>query len=202
MLTSSLDAIDNQCINELDSTDDPIESNHSDTSNNSSKTDESLSDNNSQQNVPNNKINNYNADDETNSGSREHINTIETTNNGDKTNSNSPESSDDTSSEQLRSCLSRRTSSIASVKKRVIYNESKEFIPNVSLSSPPPSLPDDLALDLHTDDDEVFSDSISPQLPRGDMCTPYPKKKSSIPGLMYLPDWFSDDRLLLYTFLY
>lgn len=44
------------------------------------------------------------------------------------------------------------------------------------------------------DDDEVFSDSVPAKFLRGDMCTPYPKKRSSIPGVFALPDWFGDDR--------
>lgn len=93
--------------------------------------------------------------------------------------------SDDTiSSEPPKSCLSRRCSSKSSIKKKVNYSDSKEYIPSV----------DDGLLPMVTDDDEVFSDSISPQLPRGDMCTPYPKKKGSIPGLTFPSDWFPDDR--------
>lgn len=93
--------------------------------------------------------------------------------------------SDDTiSSEPPKSCLSRRCSSKSSIKKRVNYSDSKEYIPSL----------DDGLLPMATDDDEVFSDSISPQLPRGDMCTPYPKKKGSIPGLSFPSDWFPDDR--------
>lgn len=92
--------------------------------------------------------------------------------------------SDDTiSSEAPKSCLSRRCSSKSSIKKKVNYSDSKEYIPSF-----------DDVLPVVTDDDEVFSDSISPQLPRGDMCTPYPKKKGSIPGLSFPSDWFPDDR--------
>lgn len=93
--------------------------------------------------------------------------------------------SDDTiSSEPPKSCLSRRCSSKSSIKKKVNYSDSKEYIPSM----------DDGLFPMVTDDDEVFSDSISPQLPRGDMCTPYPKKKGSIPGLSFPSDWFPDDR--------
>lgn len=100
--------------------------------------------------------------------------------------------------EHLRSCLSRRASSVASAsKKRVIYNDNAVFIGDSSQETITLKLIKDLA-DWHAtiDDDEVFSDSIEPQLPRGDMCTPYPKRRSSIPGMMYLPDWFGDDRCL------
>lgn len=99
-----------------------------------------------------------------------------------------------------KSCMSsRRSSSKSSIKKRVNYSESQEVIP-----SPPP--PIDQQLDAANyldengayanaiDDDEVFSDSVPAKFLRGDMCTPYPKKRSSIPGVFALPDWFADDR--------
>ncbi|GAB0091850.1 hypothetical protein DMENIID0001_067360 [Sergentomyia squamirostris] len=86
----------------------------------------------------------------------------------------------DTCDEVSKSCLSRRSSSKSSMKKRVNYNASTEFIPPSDLNS-------------INDDDEVFSDSIPPQLPRGDMCTPYLKKRGSMPGLVALPDWFNTD---------
>lgn len=107
-----------------------------------------------------------------------------------------------------KSCMSsRRSSSKSSIKKRVNYSESQEIIP-------PPPLLDDAAIaialkngnynyceeiDAKTntailDDDEVFSDSVPAKFLRGDMCTPYPKKRSSIPGVFALPDWFADDR--------
>lgn len=92
-----------------------------------------------------------------------------------------------------KSCMSsRRSSSKSSIKKRVNYSESREIIP-------PPSLENgfyDVAGNINnpTDDDEVFSDSVPAKFLRGDMCTPYPKKRSSIPGVFSLPDWFADDR--------
>ncbi|XP_058056831.1 uncharacterized protein LOC131208197 [Anopheles bellator] len=82
------------------------------------------------------------------------------------------------------SCLSRRSSSKSSVKKKVAYNESTEVIPPPEY--PPPE-----------DDDSVFSDSIPPRLPRGDMCTPYATKRGSLPGMIALPDWFAEDRLMM-----
>lgn len=84
-----------------------------------------------------------------------------------------------------KSCLVRgaSTKSSLSVKKHVNYNESAELIPPLSLV---PSDHNSLA-----DDDEVFSDSISPQLPRGDMCAPFMTKRGSMPGLVALPDWFA-----------
>lgn len=86
---------------------------------------------------------------------------------------------DDHSPKSARSILIRRSSSRSFSKKHVNYNESTELIP--PSSSDPNSI---------NDDDEVFSDSIPPQLPRGDMCAPYMKKRGSMPGLVALPDWF------------
>lgn len=91
--------------------------------------------------------------------------------------------------QQTKSCLVRAGSSAsrsASIrKKHVNYNDSTELIPahfsgglNGGTSTSPP------------DDDEVFSDSVAPQLPRGDMCAPYIRKRGSMPGLVALPDWF------------
>lgn len=102
--------------------------------------------------------------------------------------STSSPSADVTPNDQPKSCLSRRCSSRTSIKKKVNYSEDQEIIP-LPIDSPP------FSSNGTGDDDEVFSDSISPKIPRGDMCTPYPKKKGSIPG-MVLPDWFTDDRLL------
>jgi hypothetical protein len=83
------------------------------------------------------------------------------------------------------SCLSRRCSSRSSIKKRVIYNENPEVIPSPEY--------------INYDDDEVFSDSIEPKLPRGNMCTPYLLKRGSLPGMLALPEWFSD-RLCVFPF--
>lgn len=130
------------------------------------------------------------------------------------------------STEQLRSCLSRRTSSAVSSgngcgsgsgRKQVEYSERAIVIDahgRLSDEAIALKMIEDL-VEMHSsaasvvaaattaaaatssvacdDNDDVFSDSIEPQLPRGDMCTPYPKKRSSIPGLMFLPDWFPDD---------
>uniref|UniRef100_A0A182KEJ8 Uncharacterized protein n=1 Tax=Anopheles christyi TaxID=43041 RepID=A0A182KEJ8_9DIPT len=82
------------------------------------------------------------------------------------------------------SCLSRRSSSKSSIKKKVAYNDSTEVIPPPDY--PPPE-----------DDDSVFSDSVPPKLPRGDMCTPYATKRGSLPGMIALPDWFAEDRLMM-----
>lgn len=126
------------------------------------------------------------------------------------------------SSEQLRSCLSRRASSVTAAaptsaacpgggctRRHVEYNERAVVIDAngrlvdealalrmiedmVEMHSSAAALADERPASL-ADDDEVFSDSIEPQLPRGDMCTPYPKKRTSFPGLMYLPDWFGEE---------
>uniref|UniRef100_A0A182T6M5 CAP N-terminal domain-containing protein n=1 Tax=Anopheles maculatus TaxID=74869 RepID=A0A182T6M5_9DIPT len=87
------------------------------------------------------------------------------------------------------SCLSRRSSSKSSIKKKVAYNDSTEVIP------PPEYPPPD-------DDDSVFSDSVPPKLPRGDMCTPYATKRGSLPGMIALPDWFAEDRLMMLVFCF
>lgn len=92
------------------------------------------------------------------------------------------------------SCLSRGGSSKNSIKKKVNLNESAEIIP------PPPPITD--AIDTNNvekqhsieDDDEVFSDSVPPKLPRGNMCTPFVVKRGSIPGLAALPDWFREEK--------
>lgn len=81
-----------------------------------------------------------------------------------------------------KSCLIRGPSSKSNAsKKHVNYNESTQLIP-------PHHLSDQNSL---VDDDDVFSDSIAPQLPRGDMCAPYLTKRGSMPGLVALPDWFA-----------
>lgn len=82
-----------------------------------------------------------------------------------------------------KSCLVRGASGRGGslIKKHVNYSESAEMIPLDNLSDATSPL---------ADDDEVFSDSIDPQLPRGDMCAPYLKKRGSMPGLVALPDWF------------
>lgn len=83
-----------------------------------------------------------------------------------------------------KSCLVRGASTKSSLtKKHVNYNEHEEMIPQ----------PAAFASDQNSllDDDEVFSDSIAPQLPRGNMCAPYMTKRGSMPGLVALPDWFS-----------
>jgi hypothetical protein len=86
--------------------------------------------------------------------------------------------SEESSKMYPESCMSRRCSSKSSIKKRVIYNENPEIIPSPDYAN--------------CDDDEVFSDSIEAQLPRGDMCTPYLLKRGSLPGMLALPEWFSD----------
>ena len=84
------------------------------------------------------------------------------------------------------SCLSRRSSSKSSIKKKVNYNDSTEVIPFPEHHS--------------GEDDEVFSDSIPPKLPRGDMCAPYRTKRGSIPGLAALPHWFVEESCIMWVF--
>lgn len=95
--------------------------------------------------------------------------------------------------EQLPSCLVRRDSARASIKKKVRCIEAAEVIPesNFFIDS------DDWREFSHEDDeDDVFSDSAPVQTPRGNMCTPYVERKGSLPGLEALPDWFPNTRLL------
>ena len=81
-----------------------------------------------------------------------------------------------------KGCLLRGSSTKSNKKLHVKYNDSTELIPCADLDQSSP-----------VDDDEVFSDSIPPQLPRGDMCAPYRTKRGSVPGLVALPDWFALD---------
>lgn len=86
----------------------------------------------------------------------------------------------------LPSCLLRRDSARASIKKKVRCSEATEVIP----------APDYFINEAdwhevsHEDDDDVFSDSAPAQTPRGNMCTPYVDRKGSLPGLEALPEWF------------
>lgn len=101
----------------------------------------------------------------------------------DNTNRENDDTDDDLSKGCYRdSCTSQRTLSKSSMKKRINYNDSTEAMP-----------PSDISLNSIYDDDEVFSDSIQPILPRGNMCTPFLKKRGSMPGLVALPDWFGSE---------
>lgn len=91
------------------------------------------------------------------------------------------------------SCLSRGGSNKNSIKKKVNLNDSAEIIP----PPPPPPLnvaETDTKQASMEEDDEVFSDSVPPKLPRGNMCTPFVTKRGSIPGLAALPDWFREEK--------
>lgn len=92
---------------------------------------------------------------------------------------------------QLTSCLFRRDSARASIKKKVRCSDSAEVIPvtNYFINN------DDWLEMPHEDDDDVFSDSAPVQTLRGNMCTPYVERKGSLPGLEALPDWFPNSRL-------
>lgn len=83
------------------------------------------------------------------------------------------------------SCLSRGGSR-SSIKKKVNYNDSTEVIPPGSIEAS--------RHEEEENDDSVFSDSVPPKLPRGDMCTPFFTKRGSIPGLAALPDWFREEK--------
>lgn len=86
---------------------------------------------------------------------------------------------------QRKGSILSRGGSRASIKKKVNYNTSDEVIPATPDPPPPPE---------EEDNDEVFSDSVPPMLPRGDMCTPFLTKRGSIPGLAALPDWFREEK--------
>lgn len=96
---------------------------------------------------------------------------------------------------QLPSCLFRRDSVRASIKKKVRCSETTEVIPA------PDYFINDVGGDWreisHEDDDDVFSDSAPVQASRGNMCTPYVERKGSLPGLESLPDWFPNSRLMI-----
>lgn len=87
----------------------------------------------------------------------------------------------------LTSCLLRRGSSKSSFKKKVMYSESTEVIPE-----PEYFINEDVL--FVEDDDDVFSDNMPAPMPRGNMCTPFTARKGSLPSLKALPEWFQDDR--------
>lgn len=91
----------------------------------------------------------------------------------------------------LTSCLFRRDSARASIKKKVRCSESAEVIPASTYFIND----DDWREVPHEDDDDVFSDSAPVQTSRGNMCTPYVERKGSLPGLEALPEWFPNSRL-------
>lgn len=91
----------------------------------------------------------------------------------------------------LPSCLLRRDSSRASIKKKVRCSETTEVIP------PPDYFINEDWNEVHQeDDDDVFSDTAPVQTPKGNMCTPYVERKGSLPTIEALPGWFPDSRLL------
>lgn len=96
---------------------------------------------------------------------------------------------------QLPSCLFRRDSERASIKKKVRCSETTEVIPesHYFVNS------EDWCEVPHEDDDDVFSDFAPIQTPRGNMCTPYVERKGSLPGLEGLPDWFPNSRLISHS---
>lgn len=96
-------------------------------------------------------------------------------------------------STSLQSCLFRRDSARASVKKKVRCSETAEVIPSSNYFV---NNNDELRVAEDDDEDEVFCDKIAAQVPRGNMCTPYVERKGSLPMLEALPDWFPDPRLM------
>lgn len=95
------------------------------------------------------------------------------------------------------SCLLRRDSSRASVKKKVRCSETAEIIPSTGFFINC----DDSQQPNEDDEDEVFSDTAPAQISRGNMCTPYVPRKGSLPIPEALPDWFPNPRLFIETFL-
>jgi hypothetical protein len=92
-------------------------------------------------------------------------------------------------SASIPSCLLRRDSTRASVKKKVRCSETAEVIPTHNYF-----INIDTDLHIEEDEDDVFCDSAPAQIPRGNMCTPYVKRKGSLPQLEALPEWFPNAR--------
>jgi hypothetical protein len=91
----------------------------------------------------------------------------------------------------LPSCLLRRDSARASVKKKVRCSETAEVIPVLDYF-----VNNDTINPMEDDEDDVFSDSAPAQVSRGNMCTPYVERKGSLPMMEALPDWFPNPRLI------
>jgi hypothetical protein len=91
----------------------------------------------------------------------------------------------------LPSCLLRRDSSRASIKKKVRCSETAEIIPASDYF-----INNEVLNVTEDDEDDVFSDSAPAQVPRGNMCSPYVPRKGSLPIPEALPDWFPSSRLL------
>lgn len=69
------------------------------------------------------------------------------------------------------------------MKKSVYINHSAKVIEETDRSS--------------WEDDEVFSDSITPsQRRKGHMCAPFLAKRGSIQGSFGLPEWFNEERFI------
>lgn len=98
-------------------------------------------------------------------------------------------SNNSTNSTAKPSCLFRRDSARASVKKKVRCSETAEIIPSSFFINCDDLQPNE------DDEDEVFSDSAPAQISRGNMCTPYVPRKGSLPIPEALPDWFPNPRL-------
>ncbi len=89
------------------------------------------------------------------------------------------------------SCLLRRDSSRASIKKKVRCSETAEIIPATGLF-----INCDELQPTEDDEDDVFCDSAPAQISRGNMCTPYVPRKGSLPVPEALPDWFPSPRFI------
>lgn len=129
------------------------------------------------------------ANEDDNGGDSSSNNNNNNTHSNDATTFNFPPST--TANGGLPSCLLRRDSARASVKKKVRCSETAEIIPasDYFINNEVLNVTD------VDDEDDVFSDSAPAQVPRGNMCTPYVPRKGSLPIPEALPDWFPSPRL-------
>jgi hypothetical protein len=106
----------------------------------------------------------------------------------------SPATSSTCNSTSLQSCLLRRDSARASIKKRVRCSETAEVIPPPEYYINNDELCAVTGPDDNDDEDDVFCDKTPAQVSRGNMCTPFVQRKGSLPMLEALPDWFPNPR--------
>jgi len=99
--------------------------------------------------------------------------------------------------QQLSGCFFRKDSVRASIKKKVRCSETTELIPTPNYYINCDELHESTTNgnEKEEDDDDVFSDTVAPQVTRGNMCSPYVPRKGSLP-IEALPDWFPTSRLL------
>lgn len=111
-------------------------------------------------------------------------------NNKSDTSAKATNGSESVTKPSLPSCLVRSDSTRASVKKKVRCSETAEVIPL------PEYFINSHVLHVEDDEDDVFSDEVPAQIPRGNMCTPYVERKGSLPVVEPLPDWFPNPRFM------